>query len=216
MAWSGHETVTADSDMLRELVEGHRAGQGGVGSGVDVAASLHGGCDSIPARRGVRAHAQRGQAALGRRVCKCVCTFVGLHTRARGSFQGTRGGVAVRGRLLDGGTDPAGRSRCRMCGRTTISTVFSVRYGTTAGGLQALGEWMGAEIFTPEHLHVMKLAKRFGVAYKVSGAGGGDLGLAFGGDHEALARFRKAVAERYDTIELAIDPLGLDVKILSQ
>ena len=85
-----------------------------------------------------------------------------------------------------------------------------------AGGLQALGEWMGAEIFTPEHLHVMKLAKRFGVAYKVSGAGGGDLGLAFGGDPEALARFRKAAAQRYDTIELANDPLGLDVKILSQ
>ena len=81
-----------------------------------------------------------------------------------------------------------------------------------AGGLRALGEWMGAEIFTSGHMRLMMLAERFDVAYKVSGAGGGDLGLAFGTDPEALARFRQAADERYDTINLAIDPRGLDVK----
>ena len=75
---------------------------------------------------------------------------------------------------------------------------------------------MGAAIFTPEHLHLLKLAERFGLAYKVSGAGGGDLGLAFGADPEALARFRKAADDRYDTIELAVDPLGLDVEIVDR
>ena len=85
-----------------------------------------------------------------------------------------------------------------------------------AGGLQALGEWMGAAIFTPEHLEMLKLAERFGLAYKVSGAGGGDLGLAFGADPEALAGFRKAADGRYDTIDLAVDPLGLDVEIVDR
>ena len=85
-----------------------------------------------------------------------------------------------------------------------------------AGGLQALGEWMGAATFTPEHVQLLELAERFGLAYKISGAGGGDLGLAFGADPDALARFRKAADERYDTINLAVDPLGLDVKIVDR
>ena len=50
-------------------------------------------------------------------------------------------------------------------------------------GLQELGEAIGAEIVTAEHREIGEEARRYGVAYKVSGAGGGDLGLACAADY---------------------------------
>ena len=215
MAWSGQEAETADTGLLRHLVEAHRADQGGVGSGVDVAASLHGGVIrfQLDEASGPRVSAARLPSGV---------EFVSVFVRSSAS---TRAHVArFQARAAESPSAAAFwiESLTRLaeagvgCAVENDADGFLGAIRDYAGGLQALGEWMGAEIFTPEHLDVMKLAQRFGVAYKVSGAGGGDLGLAFGGDLEALARFREAAAERYDTIELAIDPLGLDVEILSQ
>ena len=49
-------------------------------------------------------------------------------------------------------------------------------------GLQELGVAIGADIVTAEHREIGEDARRHGVAYKVSGAGGGDLGLACAAD----------------------------------
>ena len=71
---------------------------------------------------------------------------------------------------------------------------------------------MGAEIVTAEHREIARHAKRFGVAYKVSGAGGGDLGVAFSADPEALAAFKEAAGEKYGVVELRVDTTGLTLE----
>ncbi|NNC64840.1 MAG: hypothetical protein HKN84_08660, partial [Gammaproteobacteria bacterium] len=75
--------------------------------------------------------------------------------------------------------------------------------------LDALGAAIGAEIVTPEHAAIAKVAARVGVTYKVSGAGGGDIGLGLATDEEALEAFAAGVPAGCDVLRLAIDEAGL-------
>jgi phosphomevalonate kinase len=80
-------------------------------------------------------------------------------------------------------------------------------------GLQALGEAIGADIVTAEHRQIGEDAREFGVAYKVSGAGGGDLGLACSTDPEALSAFVRSVTSRgFRVIKVSLAGRGLRVE----
>ena len=79
-------------------------------------------------------------------------------------------------------------------------------------GLQNLGVAIGADIVTVEHRQIGEDARRHGVAYKVSGAGGGDLGLACAADREALEAFKRAVRKRgFRVVDVSPAPRGLTV-----
>ena len=212
LAWSGQGIAQASESVIGRLIEEHKAYQGGMGSGLDVAASLCGGVIrfQLDEETGPRVERAKLPESVG---------FVGVFVRSSASTRKHLAQFDARTaespaaaafwmdslhRLSESGIE---------CAEADDSKGFLQAIREYAGGLQALGEWMGAEIFTSEHLQLLKLAERFDVAYKVSGAGGGDLGLAFGADPEALARFSKAADERYDTIDLAVDPQGLDVSV---
>jgi phosphomevalonate kinase len=78
--------------------------------------------------------------------------------------------------------------------------------------LQELGEEIGAPIVTAEHREIGAEAARHGVAYKVSGAGGGDLGLACGADLGRLEAFRQSVGNRgFRVINVSLAEHGLVV-----
>jgi phosphomevalonate kinase len=84
------------------------------------------------------------------------------------------------------------------------------RYGDL---LDELGRSIGREIVTAHHHEVGALARRYGVAYKTSGAGGGDLGIAFCEDQSALGAFGVAVKSAgFDWVELGIDQDGLIIE----
>ncbi len=79
--------------------------------------------------------------------------------------------------------------------------------------LQSLGDAIGAEIVTAEHREIAEHAGRFGVAYKVSGAGGGDLGLACAVDSEALQAFMRSVTNRgFRVIRVSLADHGLKIE----
>jgi phosphomevalonate kinase len=83
-------------------------------------------------------------------------------------------------------------------------------------GLRDLGVAIGADIVTAEHRQIAEHARRYGVAYKVSGAGGGDLGMACALDRDALAAFESAVREQgFRVIELGVAERGLTVNELA-
>jgi mevalonate kinase len=79
-------------------------------------------------------------------------------------------------------------------------------------GLEELGDEIGAAVVTAEHREIGAEAQRHGVAYKVSGAGGGDLGLACGTDFGRLDAFRKSVGDRgFRVINVSLAEHGLVV-----
>ena len=215
LAWTGQGIAEAGAAVLRRFIEEHTAYQGGAGSGLDVAASLHGGVirfqlggetgprvESVTLPGGVDFVSVFARTSASTR--KHLAQF---HARSVESPASASFWMDSLDRLSEYGIE---------CAAAGDADGFLNAIRDYSGGLQALGEWMGADIFTPDHLRLLKLAERFGLAYKVSGAGGGDMGLAFGADPEALARFRKAAGERYDTINLAIDPQGLDVRAVDR
>jgi phosphomevalonate kinase len=77
-------------------------------------------------------------------------------------------------------------------------------------GFEALGAAIGMPVLSVEHRRIREIAEGCGVRYKPSGAGGGDLGLAFADDGGRLDELVRRVAEAgFRLPKLGIDPNGL-------
>jgi phosphomevalonate kinase len=218
-AWAGAFAAYARSvgravpaPTLPGLVELHRAFQGGRGSGLDVAASFTGGAISfsldeggVPRVGSVQLPNSVGFAGIFAGRSASTPEFV-AHYRAwrrdrpeeaAGLF-GRLAGIAKAGCAAAVGNDAA---------------AFVAAFADYGRVLQNLGEAIGAEIVTAEHRQIGEHARRFGVAYKVSGAGGGDLGLACAVDVEALAAFTQSVTDRgFRVIKVCLADHGLVVE----
>jgi phosphomevalonate kinase len=202
--------VVPDFSVAR-LIELHRQFQGGKGSGLDVAASFTGGAITFRlARSGLP---QIGSVRLPNNV-GFAGIFAGRSASTPGlvahyrAWQRDRPREAAKrvGRLT--ALAEAGSDALRAGDAYAWLTAFA-GYGR---GLEELGGAIGAEIVTAEHREIGAEALKFGVAYKVSGAGGGDLGLACAADAEALAAFRKSVGDRgFRVINVSLAEHGLEV-----
>lgn len=68
-------------------------------------------------------------------------------------------------------------------------------------------------IFTTEHLSLVKLAASCGLAYKPCGAGGGDIGIALSQDKDALEKFCSKVSnQNFLLLDLEMAEHGVTVK----
>jgi len=194
---------------LARLIAWHRALQGGKGSGLDVAASYTGGAiryqwvppggacvSSVPVPKRVRfAGVFSGRSAT-------TAGFIGRFDRWR--VDAPRA-AALQLRDL---TDLA-ESGCAALAQGAVAEFLEVvdAYG---GRLASLGRAIGVDIVTAEHVAIAAAARRLGVHYKVSGAGGGDLGIALSEDPDALRALRAAVtAMGYRFLDLALEQEGL-------
>ncbi len=192
---------------LAALVAVHRAVQGGAGSGVDVAASLLGGTLRYALDPGGRPKASA--LPLPREL--------GLRFVWTGRPAGTaRFLERLRAALAAGKT---ARERLDVLGDLARRGVRALESGAAdrflevadayCEGMAALGDVMGAPVLSPEHAALARLAAASGVAYKPSGAGGGDLGIAFSTDPDALHRFtRDAAASGFAPLDLPPAPEG--------
>lgn len=196
---------------VADLIDLHRRFQGGKGSGLDVAASYTGGAITFRLERS-------GMPQIGSVRMPNSVGFAGIFAGRSASTPGLvahyrawqrdrpREAAALVGRLT--ALAEAG-SRALGEGDAEAWLEAFAAYGR---GLQELGEAIGAEIVTAEHRAIGAEAQRHGVAYKVSGAGGGDLGLACATDAEALAAFRNSVGDRgFRVINVSLAEHGLVV-----
>lgn len=215
VAWAGAWTAYARSrgasvaePSVEELVELHRAMQAGAGSGLDVAASRHGGVLAFRLDEADRPEVV--SVTLPNSV-----RFVGVATpRAASTPDLLRRFEAWRA------AEPAAAEsqldRMRQLAEIGVASSGAGdapqfleavrRYGLE---LDTLGAAIGANIVTPEHAAIARVAARAGVTYKVSGAGGGDIGLGFAADDEALEAFAAAVPASCEVLRLAVDEDGL-------
>jgi phosphomevalonate kinase len=216
-AWSAYRAGAALPDRgpgVTRLIELHRRLQGGAGSGLDVAAAVTGGVISFAIGEGRMP--QIGSVQLPNSV-----GFAGIFTGASAStpdfvtrFRAWRLEAPSRFRQQIGVLSELASAGCAAV-RSADADAFLAVVGDYGRQLERLGERLGLEIVTSEHRELTELAARCGVAYKVSGAGGGDLGIAFGKNSDALEAFEHAVrGTRYEWIELDLDRDGLVVEEL--
>ena len=208
-AHNGRASGPARRPDVRALIECHRAFQGGTGSGLDVAAAVTGGVIQYrlgpgrePLISSVRLPNGVGFAGVFTGASAKTPDFVEQFERWRQACPAeSRAQLAV---LKD--TAEAGCAAARE-GDAPAFLAAVERYGDE---LARLGRQIGREIVTSRHGEVGALARRFGVAYKTSGAGGGDLGLAFCLDEGALAAYGRAVrAAGFEWVGLGVDQDGL-------
>lgn len=219
-AWAGalqaYENKDVSALTLMQLVTLHRRLQGGRGSGIDVAAALHGGLLSFrlesgdPVQAGsVRLPNSVGFAGIFAGKSATTSDFVGRF----GDWRRAQPQAAEQllGQLADvsaGGCDAV---------RAADADAFLAAVAEYGVLLDALGKALRCDVLTPEHRRIAALAERFAVTYKTSGAGGGDLGIAFSRDAEALRQLQIAVAaEGFLWVDLEVDPQGLKVEELTE
>jgi phosphomevalonate kinase len=211
-AWSGDVAPDREWPSLQSLVELHRRFQGGSGSGLDVAAAYTGGVIEFRLKDGTLPHV--GSVRLPNSV-----GFAGIFA---GRSASTPDLVArYRRWRLDRPAQAAERQRVMediaeggcAAARQDDAGKFLRAVDLYGRQLDVLGQAIGVDIVTAEHRAIGEHARRFGVTYKVSGAGGGDLGLALAADAEALRAFERAVGKAgYRVVELHLDRQGLNVE----
>ncbi|WP_428099071.1 mevalonate kinase family protein [Candidatus Rariloculus sp.] len=211
-AYAGAAGLSACELDVECLVRMHRAFQRGAGSGLDVAASLTGGAIEF------RLHSEARPNVSTVRLPNSV----GLACIFTGSAASTPSLVA---HYREWATQvPKAADRQRQAMTTVAENGCAAARNDDAEGfleavsdygrcLDALGKAMGADIVTAEHREIETTSKQHGVAYKVSGAGGGDLGIAFSSEPDALHALRSSVRLMgYRVVDLHLDRDGLVVE----
>ena len=187
--------VETDPETVFRLADGaHRASQGGRGSGADVAAAVLGGVI-------VFARAAGGAASFRRLEARPAFEPVVI---SAGSPSVTVDHVRAVERLA--ARDPQTHAR-RLQEIRDAATAFLRAYEEADGvglvaavaaantALDGLGRAADLPIVTPPFAAAAALAREMGGAAKPSGAGGGDVGVAFFPDPDAAHAFRRRASE---------------------
>ena len=196
-----HRSLT--TGRLRVADELHRALQGRGGSGVDVAASLHGG---VIAMEGDRVENLRWPEGL---FCEVIFT---------GRDAGTAHAIRRFREALRGGKGAAVKDLCvaadavrRAWTHDADTVLASVQ--EYAAVWRELDRSAGLGVFSREHRRLASLARAAGCVYKPSGSGGGDCGLAFSTKRERLAALRGSAREAgFLPLSVDLDVEGLRVR----
>ena len=173
--------------LLTSADAAHRAAQGGVGSGADIAAAVRGGFV-----RFVR-H-ETGPADI-----QSVTLAPDLHLITFWTRAAARTVDFISGVRRFAQTNPAAHRR-RLGDLQTLAAQFADAFPSDAGqavaaaaaygeALAALGSDAALPIVTPVVAEAMALARSLGGAAKPSGAGGGDMGVGFFAGKDAAAGF---------------------------
>jgi phosphomevalonate kinase len=210
-AWA-RASGSTDLPDLSLLIQCHRDFQGGSGSGIDVAAARTGGV--LQFRLDEQARALIGSVRLPKSV-----GFAGIFA---GGSASTPSLVGRYRQWADSGSARTATLQRRMFavaaeGSAALGdgdeAAFVAAIDEYGRCLAALGEEIGADLVTRSHRQIGKLAGEFGLAYKVSGAGGGDVGIACGLDPDALLAFSASASEHgFHAVPMTIDDEGLRVK----
>jgi phosphomevalonate kinase len=218
-AWAGAFAAFARSQgrtlpepTIPALVELHRAFQGGRGSGLDVAASFTGGAITFglsptgtPHVGSVRLPNSVGFAGVFPGHSASTPELVARYRAWRA--EQPRQAATMLGRLR-----ALAEAGCAAASGNDAAE-WVAAFAAYGRGLADLGDEIGVPIVTAEHRQIGREAERFGVAYKVSGAGGGDLGLACAADAAALAAFTQSIEVRgFRVINVSLAERGLVVE----
>jgi len=179
----------------------HRRAQGGVGSGLDVAASSFGGVVEMSPGAEGQVQCRGVELPVGVSILPVYTGRGASTTELVGVVQAYAQKDALGYRdLIKSLTETAKSAGAAVSAREFLECC--ARYGR---GLDALGKASGADIFSDVHQALARVATDEGFVYKPSGAGGGDIGLVFGDDANRLENMRNKLKS------VGGEPLELDL-----
>lgn len=198
---------TLNNDTLcRHAIAAHRQAQNGSGSGADVATTIYGGV--------IEYQADTVQATLNWPADitgMAVVTGDGASTpnlvaRVRAYAQHDPTGYAADVGTLQSLAEQAGTALADADAFLELARAYFE-------ALRTLDQHARAGIVLPRHLELAALAARNGGVFKTTGAGGGDLGLAFARRGEPTQRLADALAAAGARIvPLRFDAPGLEIR----
>lgn len=201
---------TFDAELFSLLRGAHEAGQGNMGSGVDIAASQLG---------GALIYSNQPQNLYAKPlVLPAELHWLAVWT-GRAASTTTRLKALTQFSTLKPAIYERQMASLRLCA-DAAAVAFSK--GKVAPILEAIAHYrtqvagfgaaVGIDVFSRPHQELAALADSCGVVYKSSGAGGGDLGIAFSACPDTLADFRRRIPDRgYQAMDLHLDPQGVKV-----
>ena len=208
------ETVGADGNapepahVFEVAHRSHRRAQGGVGSGLDVAASSFGGLVAMyPGSSVETTRCERLTLPVGLNILPVYTGRGASTTELVGAVQAYAQRERTNyERIIDGMV---------VCAESAIASQsaaeFTAAFTDYGTWLAELGRVSGADIVSEPHQRLADVATTAGLAYKSSGAGGGDIGLVIGDDPAALDAVRGAlIAVGGTPLDLVLGGPGLD------
>ena len=203
------QPCSGDLEWLRTLVALHRAVQGGLGSGIDVAASLCGGVIGF--------ELDAGGSVAGIAPIKWpdeisrAFVWTGRSASTHSFLERLRAARGSRKRDVDGALDRLGQVSERGVDALARNDPFRFLDAVDrfCEASEILGRAIEMPILSDAHRRLRHLGTECGVHYKPSGAGGGDFGVCFSAEDERLQEFsRRAEADGFATPEVDMDLSG--------
>ena len=190
-------------DVYDQALAAHRRLQGGSGSGVDVAAAVHGGLlEYEMPTRSVRA--LQWPEGLAYRV---IWTGIPASTGAQLARLAAGTARASRSALL------LEAPRMRDAWRSGDADRVLEDYVSYIGVLRQFSVDHDLGIFDAGHDELTDAAMVNGLVYKPAGAGGGDVGMLFGRDEAALDTFvARHAGMMHGVLPCKLDPAGVRVE----
>jgi phosphomevalonate kinase len=188
VAWHGRDPADERRRILDWALAGHRA-VAPQGSGADVAAATLGGVVRFRRAAARDAEVIRWPAEL-----RVEVVWTGEPARTSDLLSKVRGLAERSPEDYRDATAPLREAAEALLGAVVDGDVSSAvrAAGDHGRAMQHLGERTDAEIVTEPLARVAQLAEAHGGAAKPSGAGGGDVALAFFADADDADRFRRA------------------------
>jgi phosphomevalonate kinase len=200
--------IASHEELLFSVAEaGHRAAQGGVGSGADVAVAVDGGFvqflrppDAAPAVVRLSPPAALEMVVFWTRTAARTADLIAA-VAAYGAQDPA--GYATIVSELKGTADRFARAFASNDARGVVAAADA--YGLGLGALSAAAD---VPIVTTPHANAAKLARELGGAAKPSGAGGGDVGIAFFAEPEAATTFAGRCSAEVLVLEIRLGAAG--------
>ncbi len=201
-ALQGYAAV--ESDIGKMAMEAHDRFQGGEGSGVDVATSLHG---------GVISYRRAGAESLE------LGWPMGVHYRYLWSGQAAdttekltrlkdRGEQGIRSdsvTLLSGFAEDVAAAWSKGDSRKILES-----FPAYIAALRQFSNDHDLHIFDAGHEELVQLAIDEGIVYKPCGAGGGDIGIVLTACEDSLNEFcKRALQQGFRILDVALDEQGV-------
>ena len=190
-------------DVYVDALAAHRRLQGGTGSGIDVAASVHGGLiEYLMDDASVKQLEWPGDLAV-----RFIWTGVPTSTKKRLDRLAQSEGGPSRSALQLAAADMA------EAWRSVDAAAILAAYVPYIGVLNQFSADHDLGIFDAGHGELTVAASRAGLVYKPAGAGGGDIGTLLGHSGDELDSFIAANAGLvHKVVDCELDPVGVELE----